>query len=96
MNNVHIEFDLPANLAIQAGLDTDEPAGEVRRALAPFLYEHGRLSLGKACELGNMSYWEFADLTNRLGIAVHYSEENLVRDRDRLADGLRIADGFAG
>lgn len=86
MNSVHIEFDLPANLVAQAGLNTDEPAGEVRRALALFLYEHGRLSLGKACELGNMSYWEFAELNSRLGIAIHYSEEDRAQDRNRLAD----------
>lgn len=86
MNSVHVEFDLPVNLAIQAGLNTHEPAEEVRRVLALFLYEHGRLSLGKACELGNMSYWDFAELNNRLGIAFNYSKEDLARDRDRLAD----------
>lgn len=68
MSSVHVEFDLPANLIIQAGLDTEKPTDEIRRILALFLYEHRRLSLGKACEFGNMSYWEFADLNARLGI----------------------------
>ncbi|CAG0941130.1 hypothetical protein BROC_01289 [Candidatus Brocadiaceae bacterium] len=86
MNTVHVEFDIPTNLVFQAGMDVDNAAGEARRMLALFLYEHKRLSLGKACELGNMSYWEFADMNTRLGIPVAYGEEDLATDRNRLAN----------
>ncbi|MFM8333537.1 MAG: UPF0175 family protein [Candidatus Methylumidiphilus sp.] len=84
MNTVHVEFDIPANLIVQAGMNADDAAGEARRMLALFLYEHKRLSLGKACELGNMSYWEFADMNTRLGIPLAYTEEDLAEDRKRL------------
>jgi len=86
MNSLHVEFDLPTSLMSQAGLDTEKPTEEIRRMLALFLYEHRRLSLGKACELGNMSYWDFADLNARLGISIHYGEEDRAEDRERLAD----------
>ena len=58
---LHIEFELPALLANQAGLKEADVSQQVRRMLALFLYEHKHLSLGKACEIGKMSYWEFAD-----------------------------------
>jgi len=86
MNNLHIEFDLPSHIAIQAGLDAERPTEDIRRILALFLYQHRRLSLGKACELGNMSYWEFAELNARLGISAHYREEDWAADLERLVN----------
>jgi hypothetical protein len=56
MKQLHVEFDLPELLAAQAGLDVDNPSLQARRLLALFLFEHGRLSPGKACEIGAMSY----------------------------------------
>jgi predicted HTH domain antitoxin len=84
MRNLHVEFDVPALLATQAGLDTENITREVRRTLALFLYEHRRISLGKACEIGEMSHWEFADLNRRLGIPIHYSNVDLGEDMERL------------
>jgi len=86
MNTVHVEFDIPTNLVVQAGLNADDAADEARRMLALFLFEHKHLSLGKACDLGNMSYWEFADMNSRLGIPFNYGEEDFAADRDRLAN----------
>ena len=55
MKQLRVEFDLPALLASQAGLDLDNLSQEARRLLALFLFEHRRLSLGKACEIGGMA-----------------------------------------
>lgn len=85
MKQVRVEFDLPALLASQAGLDLENLSQEARRLLALFLFEHGRLSLGKACEIGGMSYWEFADLNRQLGIPFRYSENDLQDDLLRLS-----------
>jgi predicted HTH domain antitoxin len=85
MNTVHIEFELPTLLATQAGLSAVNATQEVRRMLALFLYEHQRLSLGKACEIAEMSYWEFSELNRQLGIPVHYSQKDLDEDLNRLA-----------
>lgn len=86
MNSLHVEFELPTILAAQAGLDIDNISQEVRRMFALFLYEHQRISLSKACELGGMSLWEFADMNHHLGISLHYSAKDLNEDMTRLAD----------
>ena len=53
--------------------------------LALFLYEHQRLSLGKALEIAEMSYWEFAELNRQLGIPIRYTQQELEEDMNRLA-----------
>jgi predicted HTH domain antitoxin len=85
MKTLHIEFELPAMLVAQAGLDMDNISQDVRRIFALFLYEHKRVSLSKACEIGGMSLWEFADLNGQLGIPFHYSAEDLNEDLLKLA-----------
>ncbi len=86
MNSLHVVFDLPSNPAMQAGLTPETASSEARKMLALFLYEHKRISLGKACELGDMSYWEFAERNRELGITIPYSDEDLQADLGRLAD----------
>ena len=86
MKNVHVEFELPALLANQAGLNEENIGQQARRMLALFLYEHKRISLGKACEIGDMSYWEFADLNRQLGIPFHYSQDDLAEDLTKLSN----------
>ena len=86
MNSLHIEFELPMILATQAELDIDNINQEVRRMFALFLYEHKRISLSKACEIGAMSLWEFADMNHRLGIPLHYSAKDLNEDMIRLSN----------
>ncbi len=85
MNALHIEFDLPSLLAAQAGFNSENATTEVRRMLALFLYEHQRLSLGKALEIAEMSYWEFAELNRQLGIPIRYSQQDWEGDLNRLA-----------
>ena len=86
MKTLHVEFELPAILASQAGLDIDDISQDVRRMFALFLYEHKRISLSKACEIGGMSLWEFADLNHQLGIPFHYSTEDFNEDMLKLAN----------
>ena len=85
MNALHIEFELPSLLATQAGFNSENATAEVRRMLALFLYEHQRLSLGKALEMAEISYWEFAELNRQLGISIRYSQQDMEEDLDRLA-----------
>lgn len=86
MNSVRVEFELPMMLAAQAELDVDNINQEARRMVALFLYEHKRISLSKACEIGAMSLWEFADMNQRFGIPVPYTAKDLGEDMLRLAD----------
>jgi predicted HTH domain antitoxin len=86
MSDLHIELDMPSPIATELGLTSANAAGEVRRMLALFLYEHGRISLGKACEFGGFSYWEFAEMNRDLMIPIQYGEQDLADDLARLRD----------
>ncbi len=85
MENVHIEFDFPTIFANQIGLKPNNASQEIRRILALFFYEHGYVSLGKACEIGNMTEWEFSERNQKWGIPIKYSEEDLKDDMERLS-----------
>ena len=86
MNQMHIEFNIPAPLGALAGLKPESASEQTRRMLALFLYEHGRISLGKACELGGFNQWEFAEMNRELAIPLTMREEDLKEDLARLAD----------
>ena len=81
---MRVELELPATVAAGVGLTEDNASREVTRMLALHLYEHGRLSLGKACELAQMTQWEFADLNKELGIPRRYSKAELQSDLEKL------------
>lgn len=53
---------------------------ELRRELALYLYQQGKLSFGKARELAQMSVWEFQQLLGSRGIPVHYDVEEYEQD----------------
>ena len=46
--------------------------------LALFLYEHGKLSLGKACEWGQMSLWEFK--ARAMGVSIDSAKHEINDD----------------
>lgn len=54
--------------------------------LALFLYEHGRISLGKASELGGFSQWELSEMNRELQIPIRYTARDLEADMARLHD----------
>ena len=58
MNTVSVKFELPTIVASQAGLNLENINQEVKLMFAMFLYEHKRISLSKACEIGGVkAYW---------------------------------------
>ena len=84
MPDLHIELDMPAPVAAGLGLTSTNAAGEVRRMLALFLYEHGRISLGRAWEIGGFSHWDFVDMNRELMIPMQYGVQDLADDLARL------------
>jgi predicted HTH domain antitoxin len=48
--------------------------------IAVHLYEQGRLSVGKARELADMTLWEFRQLLASRRISPHYDETDLDED----------------
>ena len=53
---------------------------ELKVEIAVHLYEQGRLSVGKARELADMTLWEFRQLLASRCISPHYSETDLDQD----------------
>lgn len=84
--NLTIRFEFPSGLATQLGLSPRNVSHELRRLVALFLYEHGQISLGKACSLGQLSYWEFAELNRQWQIPLRYTAADLAADMERLVD----------
>ena len=83
-NILHVEFDVPASVVRQADLQTDLLSDNFKQMTALFLYEHGKLSLGKACKLCGISQWDFFELNKAYGIKLNYSNEDLESDSARL------------
>ncbi len=86
MNTLTVNFELPMMLVSQAGLNPENISQEVRRIVAMFLYDHKRISLSKACEISEISQWEFFEMNRHLGIPFHYTREDLKRDMEKLSD----------
>lgn len=86
MNTLGVRFEIPTIVASQAGLNIENISQEVKRMFAIFLYEHCRISLNKACEIGGMSQWEFFEMNRQLDIPIRYTSHDLAQDMEKLAD----------
>ena len=86
MNSMRINFELPASVVSQAGLNPGSLSDEVKKMVSVFLYEHNRISLSKACEVGGMSQWEFFEMNKHLGVSIHYSKKDFNTDLEKLAN----------
>jgi predicted HTH domain antitoxin len=54
---------------------------DAQRFLAAKLYESGKLSLGQAAELANLSKTEFADILSEYDVSfINYSLEDVLKD----------------
>ena len=53
---------------------------ELRRELAVYLFQQGKLSFGKAREMAGMTVWAFQQLLGSRGIPVHYDLEDYEED----------------
>ena len=83
---MRINFELPAAVVSQAGLNPGSLSDEVKKMVAVFLYEHKRISLSKACEVGCMSQWEFFEMNKQLGISLNYSKSDFNTDLEKLSN----------
>ena len=77
---MQIQFEIPLDVARSAGMDSASPSRTAQHMLALFLYEHGRLSLGKACEWGQMSMWEFMDQAQAMGVSIDGAKDEVNDD----------------
>jgi predicted HTH domain antitoxin len=79
MDNVY-QLDIPRDILDAARLNLIQLKVEI----AVHLYSQGRLSIGKARELANMSLWEFRQLLASRHIAPHYDATDLKEDLETL------------
>ena len=63
---------------------------ELKVEMAVHLYAQGRLSVGKARELADMTLWEFRQLLASRGISPHYGEADLDEDVATLREVGRL------
>ncbi len=50
---------------------------EIKQDLAILLFQQGKLSFGKACEMAGMSVWSFQQLLGSRGIPIHYDSDGV-------------------
>ncbi len=73
-------LEIPADILDSARLTVDELKVEV----AVSLYAQGRLSIGKARELAEMSLWQFRQLLATRQISPHFDVDDLAEDVNTL------------
>ena len=59
---------------------------DLKRELAIYLYQQGRLSFGKAREMAGMTVWAFQQLLASREITVHYDVEDYEEDLTTLKE----------
>jgi predicted HTH domain antitoxin len=63
---------------------------DLKRELAIFLFQQGKLSFGKARELTGMTVWAFQQLLASREIALHYDVKDYEEDREILKELGRL------
>jgi len=63
---------------------------ELRRELAIYLFQQGKLSFGKAREMAGMTVWAFQQLLGSREIPVHYGVEDYEEDLTTLRELGRL------
>jgi predicted HTH domain antitoxin len=63
---------------------------ELRRELAIYLFQQGKLSFGKAREMAGMTVWTFQQLLGSRGIPIHYDVEDYEEDLATLKELGRL------
>ena len=71
-----ISIEIPGEVVHAARMISQE----LRCELAITLFQHGRLSFGKAREMADMTIWAFQHLLASREISVHYDVDEYERD----------------
>jgi predicted HTH domain antitoxin len=79
-----VRVEIPAKLAMAAGLDADNLSAEATRLLALELYREDRVSLGSAAELCHLPVEQFMEFSGRHNVPLHFGVDDLEEDRRTL------------
>ena len=80
-------LDVPQDILDTARLTIDD----LKVEMAVYLYAQGRLSIGKARELAEMSLWEFRQVLASRRIPPHYDVDDLDEDVATLREMERVS-----
>ncbi len=81
-----ISIEIPREVAHAARMTPQE----LKRELAIYLYQQGRLSFGKAREMAGMTVWAFQQLLASREISIHYDVEDYEEDLRALKELGRL------
>lgn len=84
--NTIVALEVPQDILDSARLTISE----LKVEMAVYLYAQGRLSIGKARELANMTLWEFRQLLASRRISPHYDVADLDADVATLREMERL------
>lgn len=79
-----VSVEIPTELVLAAGLNTDNLSAETARLLALGLYREDKVSLGRASELCQMPVEQFMEFAAQHDVPLHYGDEELEEDRRTL------------
>jgi len=84
--NTIVALEVPQDILDSARLTISD----LKVEMAVYLYAQGRLSIGKARELANMTLWEFRQLLASRRISPHYDVADLDADVATLREMERL------
>jgi predicted HTH domain antitoxin len=79
-----VKVEIPTDLVLAAGLDSNNLSAETVRLLALELYWEDKVSPGRAAELCRMSVEQFMEFAAQHNVPLHYGADELEEDRRTL------------
>jgi len=79
-----VSVEIPTELVLAAGLDTNDLSAETARLIALGLYLEEKVSLERASELCQMPLERFMEFAARHNVPLHYGAHELEEDRRTL------------
>jgi predicted HTH domain antitoxin len=75
-----VKVSFPEDILSLAKINKEDMPKEIRKMVAFEMYRAGKISLGRACELGGLSRIEFFEENKDLKIPLNYDENDLKDD----------------
>ncbi len=77
-----VTVEIPREVLVLAELESQPASDGASKLLALELFREGRISLGRAAELASVGVEEFVEFSARRGVPLHYTQTELVEDRE--------------
>lgn len=85
--HITIPVDVPSDIFLALNTSEKDLKHHFQTLLAAKLYEEGKLTLGKACQMSGLSRFAFEKALAKLGIPTSLmAEEQVLKDLDNLKD----------